>query len=298
VRKVLDLKSYHLRSSQIRIDLDLARDLPRTSFDFHQIEQVILNLLNNAEQAISGLKRGGQIIVRTRAVDGQILLEIEDDGPGVPEGIRDRVFDPFFTTKEVGQGTGLGLSVSYGIVQEHGGRIELESRPSLEGACFRIWLPIQEGPEVEELAPDDAAASADASPLRGRRILVAEDEPVVLELFSRLLGEVGAHVTLAHDGEEAWRRLEGAEFDLVVADLRMPNLDGRQLYERVAEERPELLRRFVFATGDLVREDSLAFLRQLPNRILTKPLQFDTVRRVLAQALEAARPAASPRPSV
>jgi two-component system NtrC family sensor kinase len=124
--------------------------------------------------------------------------------------------------------------------------------------------------------------------LRDRSILIVEDEQVVLDLLSRVLSDVGARVTLAHDGQEALDALSQADFDLIVADLRMPNLDGRQLYERIAEQRPDLLRRFVFSTGDLVREETVNFLEQLPNRILTKPFEVETVRRVLAQALDAA----------
>jgi len=171
-------------------------------------------------------------------------------------------------------------------VQEHGGRIELcRRRVGQPGACFRVWLPIVAGER-----PDAGPASRDpaAATLSGRRILVAEDEPVVLELFARLLTQEGAQVTMAQDGEEAWQRLEHQEFDLIIADLRMPNLSGKELYERVSIERPELLRRFVFATGDLMRQETMSFLEGLPNRILTKPLEQETVRRVLAQALEAA----------
>ena len=285
VTKVLDLKSYHLQSAQIATRLELDPDLPDTCFDLHQIEQVILNLLNNAEQAIQAIKRSGTIVVRTGAHEDQVYLEVQDDGSGVPEEERDRIFDPFFSTKDVGKGTGLGLSVSYGIIREHGGKIEL--RPVDSGACFRFCLPVVEGPGQPEPV-ETLEETPSAMPLRGRRILVAEDEPMVLELFARLLTNEGAEVTQTRDGQEAWERLAHESFDLVVTDLLMPNVDGQQLYEKVAEERPELLRRFVFATGDLMRQDTLSFLEGLPNRILTKPLEIETVRRVLCQALDAA----------
>jgi len=287
VRKVLDLKSYHLRSSRIETRLELAEDLPRTSFDFHQVEQVILNLLNNAEHAIGSLKTEGTIVLRTGVEGDQLFVKVEDNGPGIPPAIRERIFDPFFTTKDFGQGTGLGLAVSYGIVREHGGTIDVDRGTRLGGACFTVYLPMIESP-AEAVVEDEPVVERSGERLRDRSILVVEDEPVVLDLLSRVLSDVGARVTQARDGQEALDALAKDEYDLIVADLRMPNLDGRQLYERIAEHRPDLLRRFVFSTGDLVREETVTFLEQLPNRILTKPFEVETVRRVLAQVLDAA----------
>jgi PAS domain S-box-containing protein len=288
IRKVIDLKTYHLRASRIEVVLELTEPLPPAMFDFHQIEQVILNLLNNAEQAIAGAGRAGRIVVRSLAVDGGVRVEVEDDGPGVPAHARHRIFDPFFTTKDVGMGTGLGLSVSYGIMQEHLGRIELRPDRPGTGACFALTLP--RATEAGLAAASSLTSAVAPKPLTGRRVLVAEDEPLVLDLFSRLLQEDGAAVTLAHDGEEAWSRILETDFDLIVADLRMPNLDGRALYERVVEEKPSMVRRFVFATGDLVRQESLRFLEGIPNRILAKPLDVDNVRNVLVQVVRGIQP--------
>ncbi len=283
VARVLDLKSYHLRTSQIETVVELDPSLPDTNFDAHQIEQVVLNLLNNAEQAISSIKRSGRIVLSTRTEGDEIVLEVVDDGPGIDPGARERVFDPFFTTKEFGKGTGLGLSVSYGIVQEHGGRIELADPRPDGGAGFQVYLPVVARDLSKPALPVEIDVPIQA--LEGRRILVAEDEPVVRELFARILSGDGAQVAQAQDGDEAWDLIEKDDFDLIVVDLRMPNMNGRQLYERVAEQRPDLLRRFVFATGDLMRPDTMEFLEGLPNRILIKPLQQETIRRVLSQAL-------------
>jgi len=290
VRKVLELKAYQLRAARIEATLSLTEPLPAALFDFHQMEQVLVNLVNNAEQAITTTGRPGRLLLRTFATETEVGVEIEDDGPGIPASARHRVFDPFFTTKDAGHGTGLGLSVSYGIVQEHGGRIDLRPDRPDRGATFAVTLKRAAG-TAEEAPALAAAPPALAQPLSGRRVLVAEDEPMVLDLFSRLLRADGATVTLARDGEEAWTKILETDFDLVVADLRMPNLDGRALYERVAEEMPSMVRRFVFATGDLVRRESLEFLEGLPNRILAKPLDVENVRRVLVQAVASARPA-------
>jgi len=284
VHVVVDLKSYHLQSSEIETVLELDPELPGSCFDFQQIEQVILNLLNNAEQAIGSVRRSGKIVLRTVTENGAVFVEVEDDGPGVPEDVQPRIFDPFFSTKALGKGTGLGLSVSYGIVREHEGDIEIRSHGE-RGVCFRVSLPVIEGPAEPPEPPLEAIDRAE-NQLRGRTVLVAEDEPTVLELLARLLRQEGAEVTQARDGQEAWDRMGERDFDLVVADVRMPNLSGKELYQRVAAERPELLRRFVFATGDLMRPETSAFLAGLPNRILTKPLEVETVRRVLSQALE------------
>ena len=289
VRKVVDLKGYHLRASKIETRLELSEPMPAALFDFHQIEQVVLNLVNNAEQALGAAGKGGHIVLRTRSAGDQVCLEVQDDGPGIPREIRHRVFDPFFTTKEPGQGTGLGLSVSYGIVQEHGGRIELRPPRLGEGACFAVYLPAERTTRAEPVPRDDEEPADLASRFAGARVLVAEDEPMVLDLLARILEDDGAKVVGARDGEEAWTRLAEADFDLVVADLRMPGLDGRALYERVVSERPEMVRRFVFATGDLVRPESLKFLESLANPVLAKPIDIEAVRRTLRRVLAGVR---------
>ncbi len=284
VRRVLDLRSYNLRASRGRLDVNLAADLPSTLFDFQQIEQVVMNLLANAEHSMVSQEGDRVLQVRTWQENQVLHLEVQDNGSGIPREIRNRIFDPFFTTKDIGDGTGLGLSVSFGIVREHGGSLELMPEPEGGGACFRLTLPLTAMPAQADQGQEEGENTPSRC-FEGSKILVAEDEPLVLELFTRVLEGDGALVTRAVDGREAWEQLESGEFDLVVADLRMPRMDGQELYERVAAEMPGMIRKFVFATGDMASETTLAFLEGLPNGILVKPLQVETVRHVLGKAL-------------
>jgi CheY-like chemotaxis protein len=146
-----------------------------------------------------------------------------------------------------------------------------------------ITLPRAEAPAGE--ATSEAESPALARVLAGRRVLVAEDEPAVLDMLSRFLSDEGAAVTAARDGQEAWEKLGAGDFDLILADLRMPRLDGRGLYDRIARHRPEMLPRVVFATGDVLRQETMRFLEGIPNLILLKPLDLGNVRRALAEAL-------------
>ncbi len=177
VRETLALRAYEQRVSNITVIDALAAGLPQVFADGHQVQQVLLNLIINAEQAMLSANGRGILVVRTWHDPAQeaVVLEINDDGPGIPDDLQPKIFDPFFTTKEVGQGTGLGLTVAYAIVQEHGGRIRLESRLG-RGASFFVELPVS-GAEPRPGRDDDAnGADASDEPLRGGAILVVEDE--------------------------------------------------------------------------------------------------------------------------
>jgi two-component system NtrC family sensor kinase len=139
--KVLELRAYEMRVSGIELETELQPDLPETCFDFHQMQQVFLNVIVNAEQAMTEARGRGRLSVRTQRVDGSIQINFADDGPGIRKEDMDRIFDPFFTTKEVGKGTGLGLSICYGIVQGHGGRLLVESEVG-KGSTFTVEIPI------------------------------------------------------------------------------------------------------------------------------------------------------------
>jgi CheY-like chemotaxis protein len=220
--------------------------------------------------------RGTTVWVRaTRWLDG-VAVTVEDDGPGVPDAIAERVFEPFFTTKPEGQGTGLGLAICQGIVREHGGRIALGKRPG-GGASFRVELP----PGAPSLAP--AAAGAPV-PLGSLRILVVDDEPHILHYMRATLETWGHAVTVAADGADALARARIDAFDVIITDIRMPHLGGREMYDALRRERPELAARVVFSTGDTVRGDTLVFLESLGRPYLRKPFSLGQLRSALATA--------------
>ena len=256
-------------------------DLPEATLDANQIQQVFVNLINNAAQAIQASGTGGNVWVRAaRWLDG-VAVTVEDDGPGIPEPIADRVFEPFFTTKAEGQGTGLGLSICHGIVKEHGGRITLGKREG-GGASFRVELP--GGTPVGD-QPVPAAPAATGT----LRVLVVDDEPHILHYMHATLEAWGHSVVIAGDGADALARARAAPFDVIITDLRMPQAGGREFFETLRQERPDLAARVVFSTGDTVRGDTLAFLESLGRPYLKKPFSLAELKAALGAAVEAGR---------
>jgi signal transduction histidine kinase len=286
VTRTLGLRAYHLRSGNIRIETDFADDLPPTLADFHQLQQVILNLLVNAEQAMQDSKRGTRIRATTRREGDSLVLVVEDDGPGMPPAIRSRIFEPFFTTKPVGRGTGLGLAICYGVVAEHGGDIQVESEPD-RFTRFRITLPIVPVPEgVEELLP---TAVYEAHAASRRRVLVIDDDPGILQFVEDAFSGEPVQIETALGGQDGIARLStGRAYDVILSDMRMPDIDGRSIFRYVRENRPELERRLVFATGDVANPEAIEFMQVCGRPILEKPFSIrvlhETVERVAGPA--------------
>ncbi len=281
--QTLEFVQNQLQHSRIQVMLDLDPLLPHTLADAGQLQQVFLNLLINAQQALAPVPGPRSLRIQTHATPTDLRIAISDNGPGIPQELLQRVFDPFFTTKRVGEGTGLGLSICYGIVREHGGRIWAESEPG-QGATFFVELPIRHA------AAAGAPAETAAAPARARRILVVEDEEPIVAFVERVLGAAGHQVTVAPDGEQGLARLaqavaRGEPPDLIVADLKMPRLDGPGFYEHVCREHPALARRFLFISGDLVRPSSQHFVESTDLPYLRKPFGVQELQRAVAQAL-------------
>lgn len=280
-----EILHYQMRTSNIEVSTHLDPRLPLAMVDPHQFQQVFLNIINNARQAIEAHRPDGWVRVTTDTCGTNIRVTFHDNGPGIPEANLSKVFDPFFTTKEIGKGTGLGLSLCYGIVKEHGGTIKVRSKYG-EGTTFIIELPIAAG-ATEALEQTNAPYAALANPLEGagKKVLVIDDEESILQMVREALGQSGYDVDVASDGESALRHLQKGSYDLALCDLKMPGLNGQQVYERVRATNPKLSERMIFITGDVVNERTRAFLRERNKVCLTKPFSLAEFRNAITKAL-------------
>jgi two-component system NtrC family sensor kinase len=289
VERTIELRSYELVVNNIEIVRELGRNLPKTIADSHQLQQVFLNVITNAEYAMLQAHGRGRLVIRSWAdhQSSRIVVEIADDGPGIPEAQISKIFDPFFTTKDVGKGTGLGLSLSYGIIKEHGGNIYAVSRPG-EGATFFIELPI-----ISRL-PEDVAIFPQLLPqalqfdnlVRNKRILIVDDEKYILDFFIEIFKMFPMQVATAGDGRAAMEMLANNEYDLIITDFKMPQMSGRELYQWIQEKRPQLARRIIFITGDTVSAETRSFFESNSNLYLAKPFKIEEVKEVIQQTLE------------
>jgi two-component system NtrC family sensor kinase len=267
-----------LMAQRVEAEVDIEPDLPMPDIDPNQIQQVFVNLINNAAQAIASTGRPGNIVVRARRWLDGVAIDVIDDGPGMSETLAAQVFEPFFTTKAEGEGTGLGLSISQGIVKEHGGRIMLSSEEG-SGSTFTVQLPLS---TRSAAPPEDVGTRA---PIRRLRVLVVDDEPHILHYMRATLEAWGHIPVVAADGDEALARATQEQFDLIISDLRMPRFGGREFYEELVRQNPRMAARLVFSTGDTVRGDTLAFLETLDRPYLHKPFSLAELRTLLADVV-------------
>lgn len=291
VEAVLDIVNYSLRTSNIEVVTRLEADLPLVLADMSQIQQVLLNIINNAHQAIEASQSAGRITVTTESRTANVRVTIRDNGPGIPLENLQRIFDPFFTTKEVGKGTGLGLSLCYGFIQEHGGTITPLSQLG-KGTAFVIELPVvNEAGLAADAAPlSEAEPAKPSDPLegRGKRVLVIDDEKPILNLIREDLAFQGYKVEVADNGETALAKLKQNHFDLAFCDWKMPGLTGRQIYEQLRETNPRLCRRVIFITGDVINEQMRRFLETEKRPCLTKPFTLPELHSAVEIVLKTA----------
>ncbi len=298
-RNTLSLRSYQLRVDNITVLNQVETELPMTVADPFQIQQVMLNLINNAHQAMT--ERGGPGILTLRtfvttlpAADNgtttppMVVLSVGDNGVGIPARDLKRIFDPFFTTKPVGQGTGLGLSICFGIVQEHGGRIWAESELDV-GTTVYVALPLLNDTDVLD---GEALIDGGVDESEARltcHVLVVDDEEPVANLLARLLRELGHQPTVVNSGIEALELIAREQFDLILSDVKMPGMSGFELHQTIKQTNPELAARLVFVTGDMLSAATQARIAQSGNPYIAKPFAIERLE-TLVRALLSQRP--------
>jgi signal transduction histidine kinase/ActR/RegA family two-component response regulator len=278
LQQTLELQSYQLRIENISVELRLSDEPLAVIGDPHQLQQVFFNLISNARDAMSQSSSGGRLTVWTERADRMVHVHIADSGPGVTAETKRHLFEPFYTTKQVGKGTGLGLSICFGIVRDHDGRIWLNEEAS-EGAEFVVALPYtDEIPERSATEPIDQAAH-----VTNRLVLLVEDEEPVARVVQRVLMQNGHRVLVGRDGEEALHYVRqaqqrGVPFDLVISDIRMPNMGGARLYEEIVRGFPRLADRMLFITGDSIGSGTHQFLADNNLPYLMKPFSLGELR--------------------
>jgi PAS domain S-box-containing protein len=283
-------------ADSIRLEVHAERDLPPVHANPAALEQVLTNLLSNAFHAAG---TGGWVGVSTGLQGDQVALVVEDDGQGIPPEVLPRLFEPFFTTKGHGQGTGLGLSVSHGIVEQHAGTLRAENRgePGTHGARFTLLLPFLDrraasraAPAPAELPRAELLAAAGPRPPGGRRVLVIDDEAAIRVAIRRYLERRGWQVDEAQNGREALDRLglgkpdaqPGSErYDAIVSDLRMPGMSGMELHDLLATHDPAALGKLVVISGDTASAEIAAFVTRLRQPIIQKPFDMRTLADLL-----------------
>jgi PAS domain S-box-containing protein len=280
VSAALDITAYAIRTSSIEIDLDLAPDVPLILADADQLHQVLLNLVINAQQSLQEQPPPRRIRVTSRfdRAANLVRVAVADNGPGIPAHLRARVFEPYFTTKPIGIGTGVGLAVSLGIVEAHGGTLTVAS-PSDGGAAFTIALPVG---AVEREAPAVATPEKPTDPGR-RSVLIIDDEPGIRDALAEILGGPRHRVVAVASGREALDRMAAEHYDAILTDVRMPDLDGRALYQEIERRWPGRAARVVFVTGDTLASALREFVSESGRPVIEKPFMPNEVRRIVAE---------------
>ncbi|HUK88772.1 MAG TPA: ATP-binding protein [Blastocatellia bacterium] len=268
ITDTIALRESDFKLNNIEIQAELDPDAPAVMADASDIQQVLINLMQNAFDALSEGQKGGLVVIRTLVDRDHVVIEVSDDGPGTAEP--GRVFDPFYTTKEVGKGTGLGLSICYQIVKTHEGDIFVENLP--KGTMFTVRLPIAPASAVE-LAMKKLGGAAKT--LKGR-VLVIDDEPMIASFCESILSSAGFEVQTSLTGADAIEKLAVRRFDAIVTDYKMPGkISGADIYDWVRGNRPGQQDHIIFMTGDSVNPSTHDFLKRCGSPVVFKPFDGD-----------------------
>ena len=284
IRRTVSLYLPTVKKRGITLDCEDHPEPLMVRADMNCIEQVLVNFINNAIDAIDD--KPGCISLTARRSEGHVHLAIEDTGPGIPEEIMTKIFDPFFTTKAKDKGTGLGLSICYGIISDHKGEISLENTGN--GAVARIKIPAMAADKHDEgtVAAEAGEPGREGIMEQGRRstIMVVEDEEDLLELMVDTLSPF-YEVSPFSNGQVAFDHLDEGKWELIISDLRMPVMDGMDLYRTAVEAHPRLKRKFMFITGDTYDFQVKEFLETTGAAYLRKPFRIKDLRDIVQKQL-------------
>lgn len=235
--------------------------------DPDQIQQVLLNLVNNSAQAMKETT-SRQIVMGSRCDGKSIFFWVKDTGCGIPAGVASRIFEPFFTTKGEELGNGLGLSISSGIIKEHGGEILLESEEGI-GTTMTVRLPIITKMEVNQTQAMENEHERHIIP--NQKVLVVDDEESIALLIAEYLQSVGYDPVVCLNGTSALERIMADSFDIIISDVRMPDVDGMTIFSELEKQRPDLTNRFILATGDVTNQEIRHFANNHNLPVIQKP---------------------------
>lgn len=282
VEMAVELLAFQLRSAGITVKLDLVDGAPLISADGDQLHQVMTNLIVNAMQAPVIANRPREISIATRfeMQSRELEIAVSDNGPGIPPDLRDKVFDPFFTTKPVGEGTGIGLSLSASIIRAHGGRIQASDRPG-GGALFTITLPIAAAAaELPEARPFAGTIPS------GLRVLVVDDDYEVGNTIREILSRHGHEADIAQDSQDGLRRAGLSHYDLILSDIRMVGADGLEFYRELVRQNTDAAERIAFITGDTLSVEVQSFLKRTGALYIEKPFQPADILDLISQVTD------------
>ena len=282
IERCLALKTHDFRVNNISVSTNVFLDHPAVEIDEQLMTQVLVNILSNAEHACVTANGRGHISISVRETGGSIRISVSDDGPGIPAENLTKVFDPFFTTKEAGGGTGLGLSVSYGIIAQLGGTLWAESDEGT-GSTFHIEVPSTTGDRSAEPPGDlGTAGPTEQAAISPLRLLVVDDEPDLRNIIVRLLERRNHKVDAAGDGDEAWDKLQDQSYDCIMLDLRMAGTGGQELFQRLSAVDSDMAGKIIFLTGDMANTSTRSFLDPLANLVLQKPVSIGDLEQAIS----------------
>jgi PAS domain S-box-containing protein len=287
VQEALRSHQASLTQKNIKVEFEAAPDLPLVSGDKKLLTQIYLNIITNAEQAISSARDHGVLRISVARLEDRVCVTLADDGPGIPSEMIGKIFDPFFSTKRPGGGSGLGLTICHAVTKEHGGSIEVQSAAG-SGATFRVFFPVaaDELPKKSAAAPVARQSTAKVEALQGHSLLIVDDEESIREIVEEGLSGRGMIVDTAGSSEEALSRLASSSYDIVLCDMNLPGLPGGELFERLRAQAGKSMPQFVFMTGDLLEPSAMKQFGDKGAHVMLKPFHVSALSKLLVEILQ------------